>query len=122
LETTVDNATQVLDPIQTPVAVRRGGARLVITVCALVALLGAALTVARDAGTPTVEDKAQVVAEVSTAAQAEEGAPANLAAQIIFPPLQAIVCPILAAVALRVPAFALGIINALRVFFGCVSP
>ena len=119
----MDKASQVLDPIQTPVSVRRSPARRVITMLALVSLLGAALVIARDAGSPAVRDKATVAAEVSAVNPSDVGAPATLTAQF-FPPIQAIiqaiVCPILNALA-GLP-FVGPVINTLRILFGCISP
>ncbi len=116
----MNSASQVLDPIPLAVAARRGNGRRMVTLLAMVCLLGAALVIARDAGTPTVPDEAPAVAQVTDLTAADAGAPATLTSQIHFPPLQHIICPILNHLG-HLP-FVGAIINFLRVLFGCISP
>lgn len=113
----MDNGSQVLDAIQTPVAGRRGGLRRAVTILALLSLLGAALVIARDAGTPTVSDKASIVAEVGSVA--DTGAPATLAQ---LPPVGGIICATLNAIAATLGPTGAALIQPLLVLFGCISP
>jgi hypothetical protein len=115
--------TLMFDPVAVVPVRRRGGFRRIATFVAVVALLGAALVIARDAGTPTVRDQGTAVTQVAVDEVAELGAPANLQGQIVDVAalIRAIVCPILARLAAAIP-FAGGIIASLLVRFGCISP
>ncbi len=118
----MDNGTEILDPIAPSSADHRGGFRRLATFVTIVALLGAALAIARDAGTPAIEDNTKVLAEMNAPAVAEAGAPASLAPAQFFPPFQSLVCGILASIARFLPPFVRGIFNAIRAGFGCISP
>lgn len=119
----MESASRLLDPIQQPVAERRGRLRQVVTMLAVVSLLGAALVIARDASTSPVRDKAQVVSQATNLNAADAGAPATLTAQIdVGGLIRAIVCPILNALAFGPLGGFIGpIIAGLRASFGCVS-
>ena len=118
------NATHVLEVAEAPSQRVHGRGRLAVSLLAVVALLGAALVIAHDAGTPTAEESTKAVTVVDTAAVADSGAPAALRPQI---GAGAFACPVLEAVInlfLGSPFFGLvvNILIRLRVAFGCISP
>ena len=76
MEITVNNLTQVLEPVEAVHIRRQFGARAVVSFLAVVALLGAALVIAHDAGTTSV-DQAPVV-QVSDGGAVDLGMPATL--------------------------------------------
>ena len=75
--------TRTLDPVAVVPVSPRAGFRRIATFVAVVALLGAALVIARDAGTPAVRDQGTAVAQVTTDEVAPLGAPASLQGQIV---------------------------------------
>ena len=119
----MENPTQVLEATTAPSRGSRGRGRSAVTLVVLIALIGAALALARDAGTPTAEEKTNMVEAVDAGAPAESGASAALRPQIGFGGL---ICATLNAIFnafLQTPFFVFiaNVLLSLRVSFGCVS-
>ena len=120
----MENPTQVLDATRKPSAGRQGRARLTVSLFVLVALLGTALVIAHDAGTPSPEHRSKIVSAVKTSDVADSGAPASLRAQINVSGIACAVLDALVGAFVTTPffAFVANILISLRVSFGCVSP